>query len=75
MDTNGHQFPEKSRPRMARITGMSGGHPPRGVGLKAWPSLRVRCSGSPKQSFSTEGNEGNEGFSRPEPLFSLLSSV
>jgi hypothetical protein len=31
------------------------------VGLKAWPSLRVRCSGgSPKHSFLTEGHEENE---------------
>src|SRR5262249_29912720 len=34
-----------------RITRMSGEHTRRRVGLKDWPSLRVRCSGgSPKQS-------------------------
>jgi hypothetical protein len=36
---------------------------------------RVGSGGSPKQSFFTEGNEGNEGLGRTESLFSLLSSV
>src|SRR4029077_3533364 len=62
MDTNGHQSKQRE-PRMTRIPRI-GERSPRRPGLKAWPSLRVRCSSGLAETI----------FDFPAFLFSLLKS-